>query len=101
MAITSTLGDTGQTLVVKISGRFDLSSYNAFHQTYKTGLSGVQRVQIDLAETCYLDSAALGMLLMLREATAGQEAGIEIVNCRPEVKEILDTANFDKLFQIS
>ena len=55
---------------------------------------------VDLAGTDYLDSSALGMLLLLREHAGGEGAAIQIINASPDVKKILDVANFGKLFDI-
>jgi anti-anti-sigma factor len=56
---------------------------------------------VDLSGTDYLDSSALGMLLLLREHAGGEGSKIDIVNSSPDVKKILDVANFGKLFEIS
>ncbi len=56
---------------------------------------------MDLQETTYLDSSALGMLLLLRDHAGGDKANIEIRNCSPDVKKILSISNFEQLFEIS
>ena len=53
-----------------------------------------------MKETTYLDSSALGMLLLLRDHAGGDQAEVEIVNCSPDVKKILTISNFDQLFKI-
>jgi anti-anti-sigma regulatory factor len=40
------------------------------------------------------------MLLLLRDFAGGDSANIEFVNCRPEVKNIFEISNFQKLFTI-
>ena len=55
---------------------------------------------VDLSATEYLDSSALGMLLLLREHAGGESSNIRISKASPEVKKILDVANFEKLFNI-
>lgn len=49
----------------------------------------------------YLDSSALGMLLMLRDKLGGANKEVALVGVRGNVKQVLDIANFAKLFQIS
>jgi anti-anti-sigma factor len=56
---------------------------------------------VDLQATDYMDSSALGMLLVLRERAGGDRAQIRIVNCKPEIRRILDIARFGQLFQIA
>ncbi|MNH48012.1 hypothetical protein D3C79_1115530 [compost metagenome] len=56
---------------------------------------------MDLREATYLDSSALGMLLMLRDYIGGDESQIRVVNTNSDVRKILAISNFDKLFDIS
>jgi anti-anti-sigma factor len=53
-----------------------------------------------MKDTTYLDSSALGMLLLLRDHAGGDTANIKIVNCNPDVKKILTISNFEQLFSI-
>jgi anti-anti-sigma factor len=46
----------------------------------------------------YLDSSALGMLLILKERAGATNKRVAITNCRGAVKQVLDIANFGKLF---
>ena len=62
------------------------------------GGNGVAYV-VDLSNTEYLDSSALGMLLLLREHAGGENANIEITQASADVRKILDVANFSKLFK--
>ena len=56
---------------------------------------------VDLGRTEYLDSSALGMLLLLREHTGGDQAQLRIVHCSPEIRKLLTLANFHQLFSVS
>lgn len=101
MSITSTVADNGQKVTIAVTGKFDFQLYDDFRSAYvDTPGSGVQYI-VDLAGTDYLDSSALGMLLLLREHAGGEGSRIEIVNVTPDVKKILDVANFGKLFAIN
>jgi anti-anti-sigma factor len=59
-------------------------------------------VLIDFARTDFIDSASLGMLLVLREYVEKNEGTttIELIICKKEVFEILEISNFSKLFSI-
>ena len=48
-----------------------------------------------------MDSAALGMLLLLRDAVGGEKADVHLVRCRAEIREMLKMANFQDLFRIT
>ncbi len=101
MSITSNVSDNGKNVTIAVSGKFDFQLYDEFRSSYvDTQGSGVS-YEVDLAGTEYLDSSALGMLLLLREHAGGEGSKINITNASPDVKKILDVANFGKLFEIS
>jgi anti-anti-sigma factor len=54
-----------------------------------------------LSATDYLDSSALGMLLILRDKVSGNKDLVVLKGAAADVKKILQIANFDKLFTIS
>lgn len=88
-------------LHIKVSGRFDFGVHNEFREASKLTENGIKRIEIDLGNTEYLDSSALGMLLVLRDKLAGDKNAVHIKNARNDVKKILEIANFDKLFTLS
>jgi len=100
MAISTQVSTDNKTLIISISGNFDINAYHKFGESYKDKLQPDMNVVIDLAETEYMDSSSLGMLLMLRERVGSDDSQIEIKNCSPGIKKILATANFDKLFKM-
>ena len=92
----------GNTATINMSGRFDFNVQREFKETYDLylGDAAVGAIDINLAGVDYLDSSALGMLLMLRERSAA--AGKSLKLCKPGagVSQILEIANFSKLFTI-
>jgi len=100
MAISTKISEDNKILTIAVSGNFDINSYHKFGTSYKDILQPGMDVIIDLAETEYMDSSSLGMLLMLRERAGSDNSQIEIKNCSPGITKILTTANFDKLFKM-
>lgn len=100
MPIHTRLEDEGGTLVIQIDGRFDFSTHQAFRDAYEQGGPTIGRYVIDLANTTYLDSSALGMLLLLRDYAGGDSSRISIRNCNSDVRRILSVSNFEQLFAI-
>jgi anti-anti-sigma factor len=100
MAITSTVSADGTQVTIYIQGRFDFSSHQEFRNAYEKLTKTPNRYVVDLQGTSYLDSSALGMLLLLRDHAGGERANIEIVNCSQDVKKILLISNFEQLFTI-
>ncbi|GHD44792.1 anti-anti-sigma factor [Marinobacter persicus] len=100
MPISAHRIENGQTLVIAVEGRFDFSSHQAFRDAYEQADGGVERYIVDLSDTTYLDSSALGMLLLLRDHAGGDAASISIENCNSDVRRILSISNFEQLFSI-
>ncbi|WP_020209471.1 STAS domain-containing protein [Gilvimarinus chinensis] len=101
MTVTSTLSGDGSELQVVIKGRFDFSSHQDFRGTYENLPQKPSRYIIDMQDTAYLDSSALGMLLLLRDYAGGDNSDIQIINTSADVKRILTISNFEQLFSIS
>jgi anti-anti-sigma factor len=89
--------------VIKLAGRFDFNTHREFRGAYEPLLadSAVNAVLVDFSGVDYLDSSALGMLLMLRDKLGGVNKAITLTGVSGNVKQVLDIANFGKLFQIS
>ncbi len=100
MAITSTVSADGNQVTIYIQGRFDFSSHQEFRAAYEKLPKTPTHFRVDLQGTSYLDSSALGMLLLLRDYAGGDKANIELVNCSADVKKILTISNFEQLFTI-
>ncbi|MEM9102091.1 MAG: STAS domain-containing protein [Pseudomonadota bacterium] len=100
MAISASTDPNGSELTIKIDGRFDFSAHQEFRSAYENVESKPGTFIIDMADTSYLDSSALGMLLLLRDYAGGDSASIRIANCNSDVKKILTISNFEQLFTI-
>lgn len=103
MGINGSLEADNNTLRIEIDGRFDFTLHKDFRDIY-TNIGSTTKIGkyiIDLSDTNYMDSSALGMLLLLREYAGGDTAQIEVTGCTPEIKEILEISNFDRLFKIN
>jgi len=87
-------------VTISIDGSFDVSAYETFKDICQKNLTDTNRFIIDMQKTSYMDSSALGMLLLLREKTAGDKRRITLVNVGGNVQSILEIAQFQKLFVI-
>jgi anti-anti-sigma factor len=100
MTITSTVANSGNPITIKVSGRFDFSSHQAFNAAYKAHSKGEKDFVVDLSAAEYMDSSAMGMLLQLREHSSKKTDCVVLANGNDAIKEILRIANFEKLFTI-
>ena len=93
----------GTVATMEMSGRFDFSAHREFKDAYMALMQNhsVLVIDVNLAAVDYMDSSALGMLLMLRDRA--QAANKEVTISKPSkvVEQILKVANFSKLFTIS
>ncbi len=91
--------DTKQ-LIIKVNDKFDFNLYNRFRKAYKNlDSKQVSKITVDLKKADYIDSAALGMLLLLDEHF--KHCRINIINCSDYVMRVMDVAHFAQKFDIS
>jgi anti-anti-sigma factor len=102
MPMMSNLSDDKKSLTIAIQGRFDFSSLQAFRDSYEKVAPKPQNFTIDLKETSYIDSSALGMLLALRDyASEATQGEIKIINPNPDVRQILLITKLDEIFKVA
>lgn len=99
MSIAAVESTDKQQVLLTVTGRFDFSSHYEFSSAYKQFPKGERQFVVDLSGTEYMDSSSMGMLLQLKEYACGEKP-VSLVNPNDAVREILQIANFDKLFSI-
>ena len=100
MGISMSVADDKKTATMRINGRFDFSLHNDFRKAYKDVSINAGQYAVDLSGTEYLDSSALGMLLLLKEHADSQSSTVRLLGFSDEIKEILTIASFDKIFTL-
>ena len=100
MRITKVI--SGNVATIEMHGRFDFNVQRDFKDSYDAQLKNeaVAHIHVNLSGVDYLDSSALGMLLMLRERAAASGKNLKLCKPNPGVAQILEIANFSKLFTI-
>lgn len=101
MAVDSVFSMDEKQLTITVRGRFDFARHQDFRNAYEGHTARPLSVVVDLQEATYLDSSALGMLLLLRDYAGGDQAQVRLLNASADVQKILAIANFNKLFDIS
>lgn len=89
--------------VLCLNGRFDFSVHRDFKNAHDVALQtqGLKEVVVDLTEVEYMDSSALGMLLLLREKANMSNIDVSLRSRDGFVQQILEVANFQNIFNIS
>ena len=101
MSVMSEVSLDGKKLTIAIKGRFDFGSHQVFRDAYERFYKVPELYVVDLKDTTYMDSSALGMLLLLRDHAGGDDAEVQVININSGVRQILAISNVDKLFDIS
>lgn len=100
MSLNKSLSSDGKLFTIQIKGKFDFNLVQAFRSAYSEIGNETPKVVVDLRETDYMDSSALGMLLNMKKSLGETVTSIQIANCRPQIKKILQISRFDKKFDI-
>lgn len=87
-------------VTIYIDGRFVFSCHREFNCVMYMHKGDDMCYTVDLSNTTYLDSAALGMLLLLRDHVDGDASRVRLRYPSVYVKEILELANFNHVFTI-
>ena len=97
ISVTNTTNDN--IIRIHIIDRFDYGVHKEFREAYKDSDPSAEFI-IDMSQTSYMDSSALGMLLLLREHLGNDHSKISITGCNIEIKNILEISKFQNLFNI-
>ncbi len=85
--------------VIRLPNRFDFSQHKIFTQQADVALqSGARQLEIDFSQVQYLDSSALGMLVLLSKKASAQHVNIQLKGAQGTALDILMMANMQKIF---
>ena len=101
MNVTVNSANGGAQIDIKVHGRFDHLQHEAFRKASTVVPASGGRYVVDLGHTEYIDSSALGMLLLLHDRANRAGATVSVCNCAAGVRRVLEIANLDKLFEVS
>jgi len=88
-------------VLIALNGRFDFNAHREFRDAVEQAIKdSAHGIRVDLAQLEYLDSSALGMLLMLRDRSKAAGKAVVLAGARGTVRQVLDIANFSKLFKL-
>lgn len=86
-----------------IDGKFTFDIHRTFRQLTEQALNNpaCARLDMDLSSVEYLDSSALGMLLLAREKASALNKPIRIKGARGHTLQILQVVKFDSMFELA
>jgi len=100
MPINTSQTDAGKKVKIAVTGSFDFSLQRDFREAYRNATGPGVEFRVNLRGADYMDSSALGMLLLLREHAEIHKGQVIVESAAPEIKRILVNAKFDRLFPI-
>ena len=97
------LPELSDSVSIRLPRCFDLVAANVFRKECNDALRdiAVKLIELDFEEVTYVDNAALGSLLLLREQVRKSGRSIILSNCCRDVVNILEIASFQRLFNLT
>ncbi len=90
------------TATLHLSGHFSFDAHREFKAAYKNQLKNttIAAIVVNFAEVKYLDSAALGMLLVLRDHVRAANKSLTLSKPSAFAGRAFDIARFNQMFSI-
>ncbi len=87
--------------LLRLPNRFDYSYHRQFGEMYAPFIenSSCKEVVLDFTQVEYLDSSALGMMVLMQKKMSTQGKRVKIKGARGATDEILKMANMQKIFE--
>jgi anti-anti-sigma factor len=96
------LENLDRSVILRLEGRMDYPTHRDFRDASDKALEApeVDAIVIDLALVEFMDSAALGMLLLLKEKATLRDRKVILRNPSPTILQVLKMVHFHKFFEI-
>ncbi|MBA5875034.1 MAG: anti-sigma factor antagonist [Nitrospira sp. CR1.2] len=95
MKITKEVNNRKVTL--KLEGNFTYTQRKPFQEMLKSvAVDGVDQIVIDLSQVAFLDSAALGLLMISHRQLQAEKRALSLAYPQPTVRQIIELANLHK-----
>jgi anti-anti-sigma factor len=92
----------GITTVLELDGEFVFESFSTLRQACRPILdnAAIKFIQIELSKVNYVDSSALGMMLLMKEKAGHAGKLVQIKGAHGHVRGVLEVAKFDRMFEL-
>lgn len=100
MLFRKVVSDDNSQLVIFIEDSFDFSAHQHFRNAYGEYNEVGGTITVNLSKTTYMDSSALGMLLLLKDHVEKNNGKLVIAKPNETVNNILEIAQFHRLMNI-
>lgn len=100
MTLKKHISDDKKIVTISIEDRFDFSVHQLFRDAYSDHVKDGTSFVLDLSKTTYMDSSALGMILLLKDHVEKTTGQLKISKPNESVNKILEIAQFHRLMTI-
>lgn len=100
MSISSKNINNGKECIISISDKFVFRLYREFREAYTNCDPATELITIDLKQTRYIDSSALGMMLLLKKYARENNLRVRMVNVARPILRAFEIVHLDKEFDI-
>ncbi|WP_163835180.1 STAS domain-containing protein [Spartinivicinus ruber] len=91
---------SGDNVIIKIGKEFTFQLVHLFREVYTDKQENNYTYIIDLYETEYIDSAALGILLNMKKYLNCSKNKIKLINCNNYIIKLFSLSKFDEAFMV-
>lgn len=100
MTVKKYVSEDNKEVSLAIEGKFDFSLHQLFRDAYVSCEEIGVLYTLELSNTSYMDSSALGMILLLKDHADKHKSRVVINKPNQVVNKILEIAQFHRLFTI-
>ncbi len=100
MSVTAKTSDDKKTVDICVAEQFDYSAHQSFREAYRFTDQPGTLFRVDLSKATYMDSSALGMILLLKEHADSLSGKVVLAQPNSAVHKILSIAKFDQFVTI-
>lgn len=96
------ISEEHQGKIVHLNGQFTFNDNPKFKQIINLAENASGKsLQLELSGMTFIDSAGLGMLLLLRDVCQKQEVKVRLSGAQGQVARIFEISKFDQMFSLS
>ena len=87
---------------IALAETFDFENHKDFRSFVKEAISdGANKIVVDFNQVKYIDSSALGMLMLAKHEVSDANCSIELTNLSGHAKNVLQLVKFDDKFNMA
>ncbi|MDZ7805180.1 STAS domain-containing protein [Thiohalophilus sp.] len=101
MSVSSEHVNNGKECLIRIGDKLVYRLYREFRQAYTDCDPATELITVDLQNTRYIDSSALGMMLLLKKHARDNQRQIRLINVSDTILRAFEIVQLDTEFEIS